>query len=223
MAARILQMAQLVSLALRLAGIDSQARCLDYGGGNGLFCRMMRDQGFDFWNYDKYVTPFYCSGFVVERPTTPFAVITAFEVFEHLAQPARDIDEIFGLEPNLWIFSTQLYRDQGADWDYLARTNGRHVFFYTARALEGLAARRGYVFIPGRQIHAFIKSNADGILQRPFARAAIKHLLEGNRAVALAAVLNFSWQQRYAFRRWRADRDRLRSGALGRPSRPTSD
>lgn len=207
MAARTLQMAQRVSLALRFAGIDHQTRCLDYGGGNGLFCRMMRDQGFDFWNFDKYVTPFYCAGFAAERPTAPCAVVTSFEVFEHLAEPAREIDAIFGLAPDLWIFSTQLYSGQGVDWDYLARANGRHVFFYSARALASLAARRGYAFIPGRQVHAFIKKNGP---RRAFARSAITQLLAGSRVLALAATLNFSWQQRYAFRRWQVDRERLR-------------
>jgi len=223
MAARTLQMAQFMSLVLRIADLGSSASCLDYGGGNGLFCRMMRDQGFDFWNHDKYVTPFYCSGFVVERPTAPFAVVTSFEVFEHLAAPAHEIDSIFALKPELWIFSTQLYRDHGADWDYLARANGRHVFFYSARALESLAGRRGYVFVPGRQIHAFIKKDADGGLRRPTARAAIRRVLEGGRLVTLAAAANFTWRQRDAFRHWQSDRDRLRLGPAAPLPPPSAD
>src|SRR5262249_50010817 len=51
------QMAQTVSLLLWLSGADAGTRCLDWGGGSGLFCRMMRDQGFNFVVVDKYADP----------------------------------------------------------------------------------------------------------------------------------------------------------------------
>src|ERR1700747_1648827 len=41
-------------------------RILDFGGGSGLLCRLMRDIGFDAWTYDRYGTSEYAQGFRVE-------------------------------------------------------------------------------------------------------------------------------------------------------------
>ena len=102
-------MAQLTSLLLRMAGVGPQTRCLDWGGGNGLFCRMMRDQGYNFFNDDKYAEPFYCAGFTADHENIEnYDVVTSFEVFEHLAAPKRELAAILELKPRLWVFSTQL-------------------------------------------------------------------------------------------------------------------
>src|SRR5579871_1583582 len=95
MVARNIQMAQLSSLIFAIAGIGPKTLCLDWGGGNGLFCRMMRDQGFNFFNDDKYAEPFYCAGFTADTiHIAKCDVITSFEVFEHLPNPKAELAEI---------------------------------------------------------------------------------------------------------------------------------
>ncbi|MDR0571685.1 MAG: class I SAM-dependent methyltransferase [Rickettsiales bacterium] len=34
--------------------------CLDFGGGHGVFTRIMRDYGFNFFHYDKYAENIFC-------------------------------------------------------------------------------------------------------------------------------------------------------------------
>ena len=100
MVARTWQMAQATSLILNLAGVGSNRVCMDWGGGNGLFCRMMRDQGFNFISDDKYAEPFYSRGFTREAVPavdgTPLAYVfylddgTTFAIENyHLSVPAH--------------------------------------------------------------------------------------------------------------------------------------
>lgn len=210
MVSRTLQMTQLTAFMLHWAGVGEQMPCLDFGGGNGLFCRMMRDQGFNFLNYDRYATPYYCTGFSV-APDSPqkFDVVTSFELFEHLPDPRTDLEEVLRFQPKLWLLSTQLYRGEGPDWEYLSCKTGRHVFFYAPEALALFGARHGYEFLPGRQIHMFLRKQDNNLLQAPLARRAARAILAGRRWATIAALLSFERRQRRAYRRWRADSNDL--------------
>ena len=57
---------------------------LDYAGGYGLFTRLMRDKGFNFYNTDKYCQNLFAEYFDLTDlpPDTNFELTTAFEVFE---------------------------------------------------------------------------------------------------------------------------------------------
>jgi hypothetical protein len=209
--ARGIQMTQMTSLLLKIAGVSADTQCLDWGGGNGLFCRMMRDQGYNFFNDDKYVEPFYCNGFTADRiGIAKCDVLTSFEIFEHLANPVVELSDILRLEPRLWIFSTQLYEKQGRDWNYFGPSIGQHVFFYSARGLEGFAQARGYRFVRGRHLHMFLKQTGNPYLRGRIPRDCTRKLLAGGKFVGLAAGLHFLARQRHAFRHWQADRDHLK-------------
>jgi hypothetical protein len=208
MVARSLRMAQTTSLLLRVAGIDRSAACLDWGGGNGLFCRLMRDQGYDFRNHDKFAAPYYSVGFgtddIAERS---FEVVTSFEVFEHLADPHAVLAAIAALRPRLWIFSTELYRGQDKSWGYLAPDSGRHVFFYSARGLAGFAEHHGLEFMPGRHLHGFARKEA----LRPTARRLMRLVLRGGKLAGFVEAAHFTAEERHAHLRWQADREALRA------------
>lgn len=210
MVARTLQMAQITSLLLRIAGVGAQAIGLDWGGGNGLFCRMMRDQGFNFLNYDKYAEPFYCVGFAADQAAvSPCDVVTSFEVFEHLPDPKSDLAEIVALNPRIWIFSTQLYHGQASDWDYLALNTGKHVFFYSERGLHELAEKHGFQFIAGRHLHMFMRRAENTYFRGDHAPRFARMILDGGKFAGLAAALHFFTRQRRAYLRWQADREAL--------------
>src|SRR5262249_39177480 len=49
--------------AVILAFFNSDARFMDYGGGYGLFVRMMRDLGIDFYWSDKFCENLFAKGF----------------------------------------------------------------------------------------------------------------------------------------------------------------
>ena len=59
--------------------------CLDYGGGYGLFTRMMRDRGHHFLHRDPYCDNLFAAGLDAGPKATGFDFLTAFEVFEHFA------------------------------------------------------------------------------------------------------------------------------------------
>ena len=210
MVARTLQMAQLTSAILRIAGVGAETAGLDFGGGNGLFCRMMRDQGFNFFNDDKYAEPYYCVGFTREsRGLRQFDVLTSFEVFEHLPNPKAELGALLAFDPKLWILSTQLHANQGPDWRYLAPASGAHVFFYSEKALHDFADRHGLLFLPGRHLHMFLKRERNPFLPSGHAKRLLQKVLAGGRAVTLGATLHFAARQRRAYLRWQADRDAM--------------
>jgi len=123
---------------------DHQAKFIDYGGGYGLFVRLMRDVGFDFYWLDKFCDNIFAKGFeVIESENHQFEVLTAFEIFEHLIDPIVDIQEIFKHSKNI-LFSTELLPNTGYhpnEWWYYALTTGQHISFYTLKALTIIADR----------------------------------------------------------------------------------
>jgi methyltransferase family protein len=118
-------------------------RILDYGGGAGLLCRLLRDVGWDAYSFDRYASPSYATGFTA-TPSENFDLVTAYEVLEHIAEPAKDLGEIFAGGPRVVLASTYIYNGQGSDWWYLAPEEGQHVFMYSSKALDLIATRFGY-------------------------------------------------------------------------------
>ena len=74
---------------------DHNAKFLDYGGGYGLFVRIMRDLGFDFYWHDVFCKNLFAQDFAFnEKNNEQYEVVTAFEVFEHLVDPVDEIKKI---------------------------------------------------------------------------------------------------------------------------------
>jgi hypothetical protein len=92
---------------------------------------------------DKYAVPTYSQGFSEPDFAAPDFVL-AFEVLEHFATPARELEDLFQLRPKVLLASTAIYADQRADWWYLAPESGQHVFFYSEKAVRMIAERFGY-------------------------------------------------------------------------------
>jgi hypothetical protein len=149
--------AMLCAYILRKLGVVETEMGLDWGGAEGLFCRLMRDRGFNFFTYDKYIEPLYSEPYRIEDPAAmcPIVTITAFEVLEHLPEPAQAVGEIFALHPRLLFCTTELYEGQGNDWYYLSPINGRHCFFYSSEGMQWIANRFGYRYIQFPFLHLF--------------------------------------------------------------------
>jgi Methyltransferase domain len=134
-------------------------RLVDMGGGDGLLCRLLRDHGLRCYVRDKYARPTYAQGF--DRPDFDVPdMVSAFEVFEHLPEPALELEPFFGQMPQVVLISTQLYNGQGTDWPYLASESGQHVFFYTKAALEHVAERFGYKLVLGVEFQLFLRQDS---------------------------------------------------------------
>jgi 2-polyprenyl-3-methyl-5-hydroxy-6-metoxy-1,4-benzoquinol methylase len=138
-----------------------KAPLLDFGGGTGLLCRLLRDIGIDAWTHDRYGRGEFAQTYRIEAGALVsgrFQVVTAFEVLEHLPAPKEDLDRLIALAPAALVTSTLLYTpDQGADWWYLAPAEGQHVFFYSRRALQQWAAGHGYHLITVGVWQIFLK------------------------------------------------------------------
>jgi len=150
-------------------------RLVDFGGGTGMLCRLLRDIGFDAYLMDRYADPVFARGFGLAPDaagTAPIAMLTCFEVFEHLSAPGVEIDALFALKPALLVASTKLCDGQGADWPYLVPETGQHVFFYARRTMAAIAAKQGYTYINRGDYHLFARA-AVSPLQRAMIRLCL--------------------------------------------------
>lgn len=127
----------------RLFGLKTS---VDYGGGDGMLCRFLRDHGIDAYSCDRYASPIYAQGFT-EPPFSFPDFLTAFEVLEHLPNPSADLADMFVWNPKVVLFTTEIFSGQGPDWWYLAPQSGQHVFFYSPKAILMIAEKHGYMAV----------------------------------------------------------------------------
>lgn len=154
---------QLIKL-LNILPIDLEGKFLDYGGGTGVFVRLMRDAGFDFYLYDKYCDNHFAKYFeLIDLPTnTKFEALTSFEVFEHLENPYEEVNEMLEYS-DIIIFSTELqpnikFKDIN-DWWYFAPIGGQHIALYHKKSLEYMAQKLNLYFYSNQQnLHIFSKT-----------------------------------------------------------------
>ena len=185
-----------------------RGRIIDYGGGAGVLCRLLRDSGSDAWVYDKFADPVFArtfnvnsSGLVDARPQ----IVTAFEVIEHFSEPAKDLDELFVSDAKALILSTILYNGEDQSWWYLTPDSGQHIFFYSRKAMNLIAKRynRHYTALGG--LHLFTKKQPNPA-QSILIRALTSRI--GNRLVRI--VLSATTTSKYL----RRDFDQLKADAV---------
>lgn len=139
---------------------DHDKKFLDYAGGYGLFTRLMRDKGYDF-----YSTDIYCQNIFAEYqdllhlpPATPFELTTAFEVLEHLPDPMTGIAELFKYSSNVF-FSTEIVPTDLPDlkdWWYFSFETGQHIAFYSTDALKYIAKKfNRHFYTDNKSLHLF--------------------------------------------------------------------
>ena len=151
-------LSRVTALVLSLL-FDPNSQFLDYGGGNGMFVRIMRDKGYDFYWHDKYAENQFAAGFEIGERRR-FGLMTAFELFEHLPSPLETIHEMLRYSDAI-LFSTLLVprpRPSFGEWWYYALDGGQHVSFFTARSLRILAKRLGLGLCSnGSSLHLFAR------------------------------------------------------------------
>ncbi len=135
---------------------------MDYGGGYGIFTRMMRDLGYDWRWVDKYAPNLLARGF--EYQFEKCELVTAFELFEHFVEPGKEIEELFKVSENI-LFSTLLYDKemcykQFSEWWYYSPIAGQHVAFYSEKTCKYIAANyKVYYYHLDNDLHLFTKKN----------------------------------------------------------------
>ena len=138
-----------VSLARRSARLvstffDASGDFLDFGGGYGVFVRLMRDQGFRFQLHDEHTPNLFAPGLSVSAEAmSHYELITAFEVIEHLLDPLDQVRRLLDHTGSL-LFTTELLPTPAPppnDWWYYGLEHGQHVSFFTQDSLRELATR----------------------------------------------------------------------------------
>ena len=139
---------------------NKNGKYLDYGGGYGIFTRLMRDVGFDFYWFDPYTTNLFARGFEFAERKFKVELVTCFEVFEHLENPLNELEKISQLSDNI-LFSTEVLPDnipRPGDWWYYGCEHGQHISFYSLTTLDFIARKFGYNFYSdGKQLHLYTK------------------------------------------------------------------
>lgn len=149
---------EVTTALLRLCGFDGNKKYLDYGGGYGIYVRMMRDNGYNFFWSDEYCENVYAQKFSADLTNTEknYEAVTAFEVFEHLVDPMKEIEKLLTYSDSI-LFSTVLANSRNTDidkWWYIAPEHGQHVAFYDIKTLHYIASKYGLnVFSNNATLH----------------------------------------------------------------------
>ena len=144
---------------LLLKFLGNVQNALDYGGGYGVFVRMMRDHGWNFEWYDENCMNLFAQNH--EKSRDHYDVVSSYEVLEHLIDPISTLSEIFRLTDTL-LFTTELISDPAPkinDWWYYCTDHGQHISLYSKKSIEVIAQlfNKKHYFING--IHILTSTN----------------------------------------------------------------
>lgn len=118
---------------------------LDYGGGQGLLSRLLRESGWDSTSWDPFV----------DRKSSvaqlgKFDLVTAYEVFEHVPDVQALMSDLEALlaPDGVVLFSTLLSDgnirpNERLSWWYASPRNG-HISLFSRESLALLAQRHGF-------------------------------------------------------------------------------
>lgn len=163
---RNIEMANITSHIIE-ANFNPNGIFLDYAGGYGLFVRLMRDRGFDFYWHDIYCPNIFARHFQKLENEKSFNLVTAFEVLEHIVDPIIQMRKLAEISQNIFV-STQIrpaIMDEVENWWYLVPETGQHVTIYSMKSLEVLANQLGLYFYSNHyNLHLFSRD----VLIEPF-------------------------------------------------------
>jgi len=140
---------------------NKNTKYLDYAGGYGIFTRLMRDNGFDFYWYDPYCENLLSRGFEYKAEVhKDIELLTSFEVFEHFINPIGEIEKMLTISRNI-CFSTVTLPDSIPEpdkWWYYGLDHGQHISFYSNKTLSFIAQRNGLQYYNYKDFHLFTDS-----------------------------------------------------------------
>jgi hypothetical protein len=184
-----------VTQALIQQCFDADRAFLDYGGGYGLFVRLMRDRGFDFRWHDRYATNLLSMGFDASPSDNSFELVTAFEVLEHLVSPIHEIEAMFARGSGSLLCTTELlpaHNPRPGDWWYYVPSGGQHVSIYSPESLQHIAARLGCrVVSNGSSLHLFTRRRLSEVAFRLVTQPSVSSALNRIRRRASLVPRDF--------------------------------
>jgi len=161
--ARNLYLADISSLLIYFF-FDKEKKYLDFAGGYGIYTRLMRDIGFDFYWYDKYSTNLVARGFEKNEKFGDIELLTVYEAFEHFLNPIDEIENMLEVSKNI-LFSTELLPKpipEPDEWWYYGLEHGQHISFFSLETLEYIAKKYDLNFYSnGRSLHLLTEKKID--------------------------------------------------------------
>jgi len=137
---------------------NTKGKFIDYAGGYGIFTRIMRDIGIDFYWSDPYADNLLAKKFEIE-PGVRYDLATSFESFEHFEDPITELDKILKISDNI-IVTTELLPTPIPtvnDWWYYSPEHGQHISFYTINAFNKLASHFNLHYYNSDNVHLLVK------------------------------------------------------------------
>jgi hypothetical protein len=153
--------------------IQPDTPCLDYGSAQGVFVRLMRDEGIDFKWYDPYSDNLYARGFEGDIHKT-YSFITAFEVIEHMYEVEQELNRLLTPHTSLVLVSTLLHQGNARDWWYYSPETGQHVSFYSSITMKYIAVMYGFEAFIGPSYTLFYRKNT---LTSKYIKAYVQKIL----------------------------------------------
>ena len=140
---------------------NQRGKFLDYGAGYGVFVRLMRDIGFNFYWQDKHSENLFAKGLEFDKSEKyRVELLTCFEAFEHFVEPAIELANLLNISKNI-LLSTELIPDpipSPAEWWYYGSEHGQHIGFFRKKTFEYLANKHClHFYTNGQNIHLLSK------------------------------------------------------------------
>lgn len=162
---------------------------LDYAGGYGIFVRLMRDLGFDFYWSDPFAQNLLARGFEYKKDIN-IDFITAFECFEHFTDPIMELEKMFKISKNI-LFSTRLFQappPEPKEWWYYSLDSGQHISLYSVQTLKYLSQKYNLsLCTDGKSLH---------LLSQKKINNSIFNLLKKLSSLGLSQAVNLVSQSR---------------------------
>ena len=182
---RSASMLRLTALLAAAVKLPHDAACLDWGAGHGVFVRMARDAGMNFFGTDRYAQQLYARGYEADL-SRRYTLVTAFEVWEHFVDVEEELARLFAVAPDYVLVGTVLHEGPAPGWWYFMAETGQHVCFFSERTMRHVAERFGYEAYTGPTTTFFARPGALGAIARRLVRTAMRHPLAVHRLGAVA-------------------------------------
>lgn len=145
---------------------NRNAKFLDFAGGYGIFTRLMRDIGFDFYWNDKFSQNLVAREFEFNS-NHKYELLTSFESFEHFDNPLSEIENMLKISKNI-LFSTELFSAKpplATEWGYYGLNHGQHISFYSLKTLKFIAKKYNLnLYSNGKTLHLLTEKKINNLL-----------------------------------------------------------
>ena len=167
---RNLQIARQVDAIVRAFG-DRRRPVLDFGAGNGMLVRMLRDRGLDARYLDSYAENLFAEGFEWQAGADRPGAVIAVEVVEHLLDPVATLAPLIE-GADLLMISTEIVPDPPprlGSWWYYSLDNGQHITIFGPGSIATMAGRLGLEACSFGSVHVLSRRR----LPAPLVRLAL--------------------------------------------------